>query len=247
MPTQSRRSGQRRRSIGGVALLVVGLISLAAAPLSASATTSPPAIGPITRVGGASVFAGQPDRLATTTIDGSSGTDEPKTGPVPESRTTFRNDDLGFSVSWEAGIWAPQRNHVPPEGAIAGVLLVNTYGGLLYIDAIPAGTLTDAAACVASNQTLIEGFDRITNVSPLEDADGAVIGDESGDPASMISTLEIDGEQSYLYVACASIDGGAAFLAFTYYLTQGDGLDADAFIAGWLPDVQAVVDSLERT
>ncbi len=38
----------------------------------------------------------------------------------------------------------------------------------------------------------------------------------------------------------------AALLAFTYSLTQGDTLDADAFIAGWLPDVQAAVDPLER-
>ena len=191
--------------------------------------------------------AGQPDHNATAGIDGADGTAEPKTGPVPESTTTFSDADLGFSVSWEEGVWAPQRNHVPTDGALAGVLLVNTFGGLLYIDAFPAGNLTDAAACVASNQTLIEGFDRIAAVAPLEDADGEVMGDQSGDPAFEISTMEIDGEPAYLYVACASIDDGAAFLAFTYYLTQGDGLDADAFIAGWLPDVQAVVDSLERS
>lgn len=178
--------------------------------------------------------------------DTTEGTVVPKSGQTPGATTTFSDEDLGFTVSWEAGVWADQREHIPTDGALAGVLLVNIAGGLLYIDAIPAGDLTDAASCVASNEALIEGFERVTDVAPMEDVNGEQMGDASGDPAYVISTLEIDGEPAYLYVGCASIDDGDAFLAFTYYLTQGDGLEADAFIAGWLPDVQAVVNSLER-
>ncbi len=235
--------GQRRVALGIVAVLMVGLVGLTAAPLTTSASAGQPATRPGHRIGSISSSSSHSTSDQTT---GADGTAEPKTGQITSSTTTFSDEELGFTVSWEEGVWAAQRDHVPTAGALAGVLLVNIAGGLLYIDAIPAGDLTDAADCVASNQSLIEGFETVTDVTPLEDADGAGMSDESGDPAFVISTAEIDGEPAYLYVGCASIDGGAAFLAFTYYLTQGDGLDADKFIAGWLPDVQAVVDSLDR-
>lgn len=226
-----------------IAVLIVGLVGLSATPLTTSASASQPATRPGYRIGSISASAGHSSSDQTT---GGDGTVVPKSGQTPGATTTFSNEDLGFTVSWEAGVWAAQREHIPTDGALAGVLLINIAGGLLYIDAIPAGDLTDATECVASNQSLIEEFETVTDIAPLEDADGTGMSDESGDPAYIISTMEIDGEPAYLYVGCASIADGDAFLAFTYYLTQGDGLDADAFITGWLPDVQAVVDSLDR-
>ncbi len=217
---------QRRASLGLVVLLLAGLVGLTTGPIPVAAR-------------GASALT---ERPATS---GAEGTPDPKTGTTGVTGTSFSNAELGFSVSWEEGVWAAQRDHVPTDGALAGVMLINTAGGLLYIDAIPAGDLRDAAGCVASNQTLIEGFERVAGVAPLKDEDGAAMGNVDGDPAYVISTMEIDGDPAYLYVGCANIDGGDAFLAFTYYLTQGEDLDDEAFVSGWLPDVQAVVDSLE--
>lgn len=222
-----RPHGRRRASIGIVALLLAGLFGLTTGPITATTRAAHP-------------LGHRPDVVAV------NGTPDPKTGTTGVAGTSFSNAELGFAVSWEEGIWAAQRDHAPTDGALAGVLLINTFGGLLYIDAIPAGNLVDAAGCVASNQRLVEGFDSVAGVVPLEGADGAAMGDADGDPAYAISTMEIDGDPGFLYVGCASIDGGEAFLAFTYYLTQGEDLDDDAFISGWLPDVQAVVDSLER-
>ena len=218
--------GPRRASLGLAVLLLASLVGLATGPIAAA-------------TGAARPIASRPDSRAV------NGTPDPKTGTTGVTGTSFSNADLGFTVSWEDGVWAAQRDHVPTDGALAGVLLINTFGGLLYIDAIPAGNLADAAGCIASNQSQIEAFDRVAMVAPLEDEHDDVIGDPTGDPAWVLSTMEIDGDPAYLYVGCASIDGGDAFLAFTYYLTQSDDLDDGAFISGWLPDVQAVVDSLE--